>query len=95
MIVRYRALPAGDIRGVLEMALDDLTDEEVFMALFDGHVDSPHSIHSLAHSIRNLAVGRKPSDEWAGAYEVWRAFGGIAHTPICDAPWKGRASGAC
>jgi hypothetical protein len=69
MIARYRALPAGDIRRVLEMAMDDLTDEEVFMALFDGHVDTPHSIHSLAWSIRNLAIGRKPSDEWTGAFE--------------------------
>ena len=69
MIARYRTLPAGNIRRVLEMAMDDLTDEEVFMALFDGHVDAPHPIHGVAGAIRNLAIGRKPSDEWAGAFE--------------------------
>jgi hypothetical protein len=70
MIARYRALPAGNIRGVLEMAMGDLIDEEVFMTLFDGHVDVPHAIHGLSTAIRNLAIGRrKPSDEWEGAFE--------------------------
>ena len=69
MIARYRTLPTGNIRWVLEMAMDDLTDEEVFMALFDGHVDAPHPIHGLASAKRNLAIGRKPSDERAGAFE--------------------------
>jgi hypothetical protein len=69
MIARYRTLPAGNISSVLEMAMGDLTDEEVFMALFDGHVDAPHPIHGVAMAIRNLAIGRKPSDEWAGAFE--------------------------
>ena len=69
MIARYHALPVGNIRKVFEMAMDDLTDEEVFMALFDGHVDAPHPIHGVSSTIRNLAIGRKPSDEWAGAFE--------------------------
>jgi hypothetical protein len=69
MIARYRSSSAGDNRGVLEMAMDDLVDEGVFMALFEGNVDTPHSIHRLARSIRNLAIGSKPSDEWVGAYE--------------------------
>jgi hypothetical protein len=69
MIARYRTLPAGNIRGVFEMAMDDLTDEEVFMALFDGHVDAPHPTHGLSRAIRNLAIGRKPSNEWSGAFE--------------------------
>ncbi len=55
-------LPAGNIRRALEMAMDDLTDEEVFMALFDGHVDAPTPITAVASAIRNLAIGRKPSD---------------------------------
>jgi hypothetical protein len=69
IIARYRALPTGNIRRVLEMAMDDLADEEVFMALFDGHVDTPYPNHGLAHAIRNLAIGKKPSEEWAGAFE--------------------------
>jgi hypothetical protein len=69
MIQRYRTLPAGNIRRVLEMAMDDLIDEEVFLALFDGHVGALHPNHGLANAIRNMAIGRKPSDEWAGAFE--------------------------
>jgi hypothetical protein len=69
IIGRYRALPADHIRRVLEMAMDDLVDEEVFMALFAGYVDTPHPDHRLAIAIRNLAIGRKPSDEWTGAFE--------------------------
>jgi hypothetical protein len=69
MIARYRTLPAGNIRRVLEMAMDDLADEEVFMALFEGNVDAPYPFHGLARSIRNLAIGSKPSDEWVGAFE--------------------------
>jgi hypothetical protein len=69
MIARYRALPGGNIRRVLERAFDDLADEEVFMALFDGQVDAPHPGYGIESAIRNLAIGRKPSDEWAGAFE--------------------------
>jgi hypothetical protein len=70
MIARYRTLPAGHVRGVFEMAMDDLTDEEVFMALFDGHAEAPHYNYGVVTgALRNLAIGRKPSDEWAGAFE--------------------------
>ena len=69
MIARYGALPAGDVRGVFEIAMDDLTDEEVFMAVFDGHVNAPHLSRGLTRAIRNLAIGRKPSEEWEGAFE--------------------------
>ncbi len=69
MINRYRALPAGDIRRVFEMAMDDMPDEEVFMALFDGYVDAPHPFRGMKNVIRNLALGRRPSREWAGAFE--------------------------
>ena len=69
MIACYRALPTGHIRAVLEMAMVDLTDEEVFMALFDGRVNAPHPFHGLAKAIRNLAIGSKPSTEWQGAFE--------------------------
>jgi hypothetical protein len=69
MIARYRTLPPGDARRVFEMAMGDLTDEEVFWALFDGHGDAPTLIGGLGRTIRNLAIGHRPSDEWAGAFE--------------------------
>lgn len=69
MIERYCALPDGSPHQVLEMAMDDLTDEEIFMALFDRHVDAPHPFRGVAGAIRNLSIGRKPSEEWAGAFE--------------------------
>jgi hypothetical protein len=69
IIDRYRALPASNMRQVFEMAMADLTDEDVFMALFDRHVDAQYPMHGVAGAIRNLAIGRKPSEEWAGAFE--------------------------
>ncbi|MGD1038118.1 MAG: hypothetical protein ABR878_13255 [Roseiarcus sp.] len=69
MIERYRILPSGDIRRVLEMAMENLTGEDIFMALFNGHVDAPHPFRGVAGAIRNLAIGRRPSKEWAGAVE--------------------------
>jgi len=32
-------------------------------------VGALHPNHGLANAIRNMAIGRKPSDEWAGAFE--------------------------
>jgi len=46
-----------------------LTDEEAFLALFDVQATTPRSARNLARSIRNLAVGNKPSEEWVGAFE--------------------------
>ena len=69
MIKHYRTLPPGDIRRVFEMAMDDMAGEDVFMALFDGHLDAPHASRGLENGIRNLALGRRPSKEWVGAFE--------------------------
>jgi hypothetical protein len=69
MIARYRTMPSSSTRRVLEMAMDDLVDEEVFLALFEGNADAPYPVQGLAQSIRNLAIGSKPSDEWVGAFE--------------------------
>jgi hypothetical protein len=46
-----------------------MTFEEVFMALFDGQADDQHPSYALAKAIRKLAIGRKPLDEWTGAFE--------------------------
>jgi hypothetical protein len=69
MIARYRTLPDGNIRRMLERVMYELVDEEIFIALFEGHVDAPHIDHGLAGATRNLAIGRRPSDRWAGAFE--------------------------
>ncbi len=69
MIARYPTLTTGKIPAVLEMAFHDLTDEQVFMTLFDGHVDGPHPFRGVANALRNLAIGRRPSKEWTGAFE--------------------------
>jgi len=69
MIARYRTLPAGDVRAAIEMAFNDLVDEDTFMALFEAHVDDPHPMRSVVNAIRNLSIGRKPSEEWVGAFE--------------------------
>lgn len=69
LVERYRGLSPGPTRQTLEMAMDDLADEEVFMVLFEGQVGSPQAFGGLAQSIRNLAIGRKESDEIDGAFE--------------------------
>jgi hypothetical protein len=68
IIARYRALPPDSIRRVLEMAMGDLVDEEVFMALFEGYLHAPGSALSLGTSIRNMAIGKRPSDQWREAF---------------------------
>ena len=86
LIARYRALPAHNIRTVLERAMAELTDEEVFMALFDRHVDPPRPFSGLARAIRNLAIGSKPSAEWEGSIRgVRRTVDRIACAPFRDA----------
>ena len=91
MIERYRALPPGEIRGVLEMAMNELADEDIFWALFDGNADAEHPLWGVARAIRNLAIGRRPSKEWEGAIEEFgRPLAGLrarlfAMLPIHDA----------
>jgi len=69
MIARYRAMPPGAVPTAFDIALDDLADEEIFWAQFDKQVDSPRSSGWLTNTIRNLAIGRRSSDEWKGAFE--------------------------
>jgi hypothetical protein len=69
MLARYRTLPPGDIREAIEMAFNDFVDEDIFIALFDAHVNDPYLTPGVANAIRTLAIGRIPSKEWLGAYE--------------------------
>jgi hypothetical protein len=69
IIERYRGLPPAGIRLVLEKAMDGMADEEVFMALFDVQAGAPHAFRAMSRVTRNLALGRSPSNEWAGAFE--------------------------
>jgi hypothetical protein len=69
MIARYRATPAGDMRTAIERAFNDSIDEDIFMTLFEAHVDDPYPPNSVLTAIRTLAIGRKPSEEWADAFE--------------------------
>jgi hypothetical protein len=69
VLERYRALPDGDVRRILERAMSDLADEEVFVALFDRYADAPHPSFGVVNALRNLAIGRKPSADWPNAFE--------------------------
>jgi hypothetical protein len=69
MIERHRALPRGGSRQVLEMAMCDTANEEVFWALFEAHAGQAEGIHAVSRVLRNLSVGKRPSASWAGAYE--------------------------
>ncbi len=69
LIERYLALPPGNTRRVLEMAMNDLPGEDNFMALFEGNVEAAHPFQSLGGALRNLAISRRPSEQWRGAFE--------------------------
>ncbi|QEZ63928.1 hypothetical protein D4N37_14485 [Pseudomonas protegens] len=69
LIKRYLALPPGSTRRVLEMAMDDLPGEDNFMALFDGNVEATHPFQNLGGALRSLAISRRPSEQWRGAFE--------------------------
>ncbi len=69
LIERYLALPPGSTRRVLEMAMNDLPGEDNFMALFEGNVEAPHPFQHLGGALRNLAISRRPSEQWRGAFE--------------------------
>lgn len=69
LIERYLALPPGSIRRVHEMAMNDLPGEDNFMALFEGNVEAPHPFQHLGGALRNLAISRRPSEQWRGAFE--------------------------
>jgi hypothetical protein len=53
--------------------LTDMTDEEVFTAMFDGHEDARYPVRGLGRAIRNLAIDRKPAAEWTRAFEEFGA----------------------
>jgi hypothetical protein len=78
LVGRYDKLPPGKIRRVLETAMEDLGDEDVFMALFEARVAAAQPFDGLARAIRILALGRSPSDDWKGALEeVGRPLTGL------------------
>ncbi|UVM25022.1 NACHT domain-containing NTPase [Pseudomonas sp. B21-021] len=69
LITRYLSLPPGNIRRVLEMAMNDLPGEENFMALFEGSIQASNPFQHLGRALRNLAISRRPSEQWSGAFE--------------------------
>jgi hypothetical protein len=69
LLAQYRAWPAGHIRQVLEMTMDDMSDEDVLMALFESNVGSANAKRGLSRVIKNISVGRRPVEGWDGAFE--------------------------
>jgi hypothetical protein len=68
LVARYRTMGAGRTRSILEEAICDIIDEEMFWVLFDGNVGQPHAFQGVARAIEKLAVGRKPVEDWEGAF---------------------------
>jgi hypothetical protein len=69
LIERYLALPPGNIRRVLEMAMNDLPGEDNFIALFEGSVHVPDPFQHMGRALRHLAIAQRPSEQWRGAFE--------------------------
>ena len=69
---RYEGLPAGPGKAVLEHATAEVADAEGVLILVRGHAAQGRSFDGVLHSaIRHVAVGERPSADWAGANEVF------------------------
>jgi hypothetical protein len=66
MIEQYRAMTASNGRGVVETAMANMVDDEIFWTLFDGQVNAQNQ--SMPAALRNLALRSKPSEN---APEGW------------------------
>lgn len=70
MLGLYRTLPRGPARTIVESALAEVADEEIIFSLIDGFVLDGRPIDSrLYKAIRDVAIGRRPSQSFQGAYE--------------------------
>lgn len=63
---RYELIPAGRNKEIIESAIAESANSDGVMIMLRGHA-SPNTIHS---AVRNAAVGKRPSSNWAGTEEI-------------------------
>jgi hypothetical protein len=70
LIQRYRELPGGHARAVLEAALAEIADPEIILAMIEIYAADRRAIDGrLYKAVRDVAVGRRPAERLPGAYE--------------------------
>ncbi|MGD0265074.1 MAG: hypothetical protein ABSD47_08990 [Candidatus Methylomirabilota bacterium] len=69
---RYEAAPVGPGKAILEHAIAEVADADGVLALVRSHVAQGKPFSGILHSaIRHVAVGERPSADWAGANEIF------------------------
>jgi hypothetical protein len=70
LLQRCRSMPPGAPKSLIERAVAELgTDEALIVLLETFAADGRRDNGLLANAIRKLAIGQRPADGWAGAYE--------------------------
>jgi hypothetical protein len=68
---RYRQLSPGLSKGILEYAIAEIGDTDGVLTLVRGYALQRKTFDGTLHAaIRHLAVGERPSANWAGANEL-------------------------
>lgn len=66
----YEQMSAGPPKSILEGALAELGDPQTILVMIRAYASEKRSMDGrLYNVIRDLAVGRRPAEGWAGAYE--------------------------
>ncbi len=72
LIQRYAQMQPGPAKGIVEAALAELAGSETILALIQGYATDQRPMDGRLHrAVRDLAVGRRPSENFPGAYEVF------------------------
>jgi len=69
---QYERMPTGPGKVILEHAIAEVADADGVLILVRSHAVEGKPFSGILHSaIRHVAVGERPSADWAGAYEVF------------------------
>src|SRR4051812_44630817 len=68
---RYTGFAAGPAQQILERALAEVPDGQIILAMIANHAAGRRTFRQghLASAIYNMAVGRRPVDDWPGAFQ--------------------------
>ena len=73
LLQRCRSMPPGAPKSLIERAVAELGTDEALMVLLETFAAEGRRDNGLlANVVRKLAIGQRPADGWAGAYEEFR-----------------------
>lgn len=69
---RYESLPSDGRKAILEQAIAEAPDADGVLLLIGSYAAEGKSLDGvLSSAIRDVALGKRPSEHWAGAHEVF------------------------